>query len=283
MFGTDDQPERRIVLLASALRFFGQLVLCYPAALVAGAPITFLLSKFGLSGAHPQSDVYFAGYEALICLFIGPFVGWCAGRAMPLLVVTGRWIWVAPAILLLSELTLQVRIRAASLPEFLFATSANEGLGVFLVTLPVGSVAGYSIGMALVGMRRLRAVLVRRHAVALALASTAVFSLCVGLLGNYEREKLEWWSRLRTVVDPLGVVFSPEAKSLCANPQNAPVSIRLTRGTRVERLENRFCKDGRLSDTDAGRDGFMVDKVRVLTGPSTGMQGWVGAYGLNPM
>jgi hypothetical protein len=281
MFEIDDRPGCVIGLLPSALRYAFQLLLCYPVTLLASLPLSLVLSKVGLSGEH-QSQIYFGGYDALLYLFIAPIVGWGAGRLAPSLVSTGRWIWAAPVIVVLWDIVGE-EFRPQSVPwppEYLFAI--GEGLGVYLFTLPACSAAGYSIGMAFVGISRRWGRLTQSHIVALGLAGVLLFSLLAALMHNLERAKLDSWNRLRTVIDHSGLPFSHDAGLLCANPTNPPGSILLADWTTAESLERRACKGGRLLDLDkeATPDAFILERVRVLTGPHAGLEGWVCAYGL---
>ena len=277
MFETNVRPGCIMGLLPSALRFAGQLVLCYPATLLAGAPFSFVLYKCGLSGEHP-SNVYFAGYQALICLFLGPVIGWYAGRLASSFVSTGRWIWVAPAILLLWDIVASEFPH--SLPEYLFATGSNEGLGVFLLTLPACSATGYSLGMAFASMRGVWARATWPRVVILALFGLALFGLFTSFLHSFERARLDRWSRVRTVIDPSGLAISRDVGLLCVNPANPPGGIQLKEWTDVESLEHHACKGGHLVDGDTAQDAFMLERVRVLTGPHAGLEGWVSSYGL---
>lgn len=277
MFETDDRPGCVIGLLPSALRFVGQLVLCYPATLLVGAPFSFVLSRCGLSGEHP-SNVYFAGYQALICFSIAPIIGWYAGRLVPALVSTGRWIWVAPAILLLWDIVASEFPHR--LPEYLFATGGNEGLGVFLLTLPACSATGYSLGMAFASMLGAWARATWPRVVMLALSALAVFALFAWFLHSFERSRLDHWSRVRMVIPSSGLAFSQDVGLVCLNPANPPGAIHLTKGTDVESLELRACKGGRLVDGETTPDAFVLERVRVLTGPHAGLEGWISSDGL---
>jgi hypothetical protein len=122
--------------------------------MLAGAPFFALLSVLGFGGEHP-AHIHFAGYDALVCLSVGLIAGWVIGCVSPTLVPSGRWIWVLPAIVSLPDM---VREGLASgpvpwLPESWFVAGTNEGLGVYLLTLPACSALGYSIGMRLAGLK----------------------------------------------------------------------------------------------------------------------------------
>src|SRR5450631_1396000 len=118
---------------------FGQLVLLYPAILIAGLPFEPLLRMAGFSGEHARG-VSFDGYFAVICLLVtGPLVGWFAGKLNPNLNRTGRWVWVPSVAMLLFDIVpglLRPRpaLYVPYLPEDLFATGSNEGLAVFFLT-----------------------------------------------------------------------------------------------------------------------------------------------------
>src|SRR5450432_3815657 len=99
MFETANSPGP----LKGMLRYFFKLFMSYPIVMLSGIPLFALLSVLGLSGQH-SSDVYFAGYRALACLFVGSVVGWCVGRKVPSLVATGRWIWLLPAVVLFPDM-----------------------------------------------------------------------------------------------------------------------------------------------------------------------------------
>jgi hypothetical protein len=134
--------------LPEILRYFGQLLCSYPAVMIAGAPFLLLLSLIGLGGDHG-----FAGYKILVSLLVGPFVGRVVGRSSPELVRTGKWIWALPAIFVIPGIVSDLLRAGPWLPETFFATSSNEGLAVYLISLPAFSAIGYSIGMALVGRK----------------------------------------------------------------------------------------------------------------------------------
>jgi hypothetical protein len=124
-------------------RYFAQLAFSYPATLLASIPLTALLARYGFSG-DDLPGVHFAGFEILACLLMGPSVGWAVGRFKPSLVRTGCWIWILPVSIVLPDALRESRhLSLANLPAYLFATGANEGLGVYLFTLPACAAAGY--------------------------------------------------------------------------------------------------------------------------------------------
>src|ERR1700679_1440987 len=181
---------------AIVLSYLLQFVLCYPAVLLASWPISALLSQLGFTGSHPGS-VLFAGYEAIACLFAGPILGWCAGRVSPKLTAAGRWIWVIPVGLIfwdLASTALNGRgvYGVAWLPENLFATGDNEGIGVFFFTLPACSLAGYSVGISLAG-KRLTWLTNPQNASLSAMAVVALFTALLLLAHNVERDDIDKW------------------------------------------------------------------------------------------
>lgn len=123
------------------LWYFLQLIFSAPGVMIASIPVLLVLSALGLTADHQPGK--FAGYETLVDLYVGILVGWWMSHRAPLLVGSGRWIWVLPAAVILGDL--------ASGPDglsgYLFESKA-EGIGV-LIMLGACSMIGYSIGMAL--------------------------------------------------------------------------------------------------------------------------------------
>lgn len=254
--------------------------------MLASVPFSALLSILGLSGEHP-SHTHFAGYEGIVCLFVGIAVGWIIGRKVPAFVPIGRWIWVLPAIVVFPDM---VREGLSSqpvpwLPEEFFATGGNEGLGVFLLMLPTFSAAGYSIGMALVGTKqkwaRLTHLSPMPHAVTVIMAWLVVFTILALSAHSFERSRIEKWSRVRTVIDRPGLSLSTDANQLCST-RTSSGGLLLPTGTMVEGLERRVCFNRRVLDEDVQRPAgsWSVERVKVLTGSNGGVEGWVLAYGL---
>jgi hypothetical protein len=241
--------------------------------MLAISPTSALHRAFGLAGEHPPY-IYFAGYDTLLCLFVSPILGWTAGRVAPSLLLTGRWTWVLPAILLIPMIILGPRTAPVpSLPDGFFITGSNEGLGVVLFTLPMCSAIGYLIGMLLLGMRR-----VLRIGIVVAIGA-ALFIPCALILHRYERATIESWSKVRSVIDPLGLPFSPDPNFLCAHPTGQLSLLHAT----VEDLETRVCSKGQLTETGSPQShrAFTIKKVRILNGPNAGREGWVPSYGLS--
>src|SRR5689334_7703606 len=155
MFESVDWPRQGILFLRGVFRYFVQLVFSYPATYIASLPVVAVLAKNGLSGDHGP-HVHFAGPEILGCLLLGPSVGWVVGRFKPSFVRTGCWIWILPVAVVVPDALRQFHHSSlAYLPEYLFATGDNEGLGVYLLTLPTCAAVGYSLGMVLLSLNDL--------------------------------------------------------------------------------------------------------------------------------
>lgn len=122
--------------------------------MIASIPFWALLSKMGW-GSDPASH-QFAGFEVLVCLVVGAALGWFVARTRPGLVSSGRWIWLAPAPVLLPDIVRE-QFRSGGVPwlsEYLFAGD-GAGIAVVLFTMPACAVTGYSAGMVLaVGIER---------------------------------------------------------------------------------------------------------------------------------
>jgi hypothetical protein len=270
MFETQIETPRR---LPGIVRYFAQLILSYPVVGLAALPISAMLSLLGL-GVHANS-VHFAGYAAVLCGFlVGPVVGLLIGRGEPRLVHTGRWIWVLPAAVVIPAAVRDlIPIDGVPwLPESFFATPSNEGLGVYLFTLPAFCALGYSIGMAFTE---------REIGGDMLLCWALLLVVLVGVAHAFEVSRLEEWSRVRFVVDPDGAKFSEEPNLLCTTGD----ALLLTRPTAMETLERRDCGPGRLLEPDEPRrsGSWEVQRVRVLNGPHKGAVGWVRSYAVAGM
>lgn len=254
--------------------------------MLASVPFSALLPILGLSGEHPNYT-HFAGYEGIVCLFVGIACGWITGRKVPAFVPIGRWIWVLPAMVVFPDM---VREGLSSqpvpwLPEDFFATPGNEGLGVFFFMRPAFSALGYSIGMALAGTNPKWAKLTRLspmpHAATITVAWVTAFSLLALSARGFESSRIERWSRVRTVIDRPSLSLSTDPNQLCTTPTSSG-GLLLPNGTMVEGLERRACLNRHLLDEDVSRPegSWSVERVRVLTGSDAGTEGWVAAYGL---
>ena len=113
-------------------------------------------------------------------------------------------------------------------------------------------------------------------------AGFTLFCFLVLFAHNFERSKIERWSRVRTVIDRPGLPLSAGASQLCAADDSTASLFVLRAGTYVEGLESRRCLDGRLLDTDASGPArsWRIERVRILNGSKAGVEGWVMAYGL---
>ena len=279
MFETNDSPT----LLTAAWRYLLQLFFFCPVVILASVPFQSLLSIFGLSGEH-SSQTYFAGYEGIICIFVGMGVGWITGRNVRLFVPIGRWIWVLPVIVIVPEIAREVSNShpVPWLPDMFFATGGNEGVGVFLFMLPTFSAVGYSIGMALVGTKpKWESLTSMPSAVTITLACVALFNLLALFALSFEHSRIEKWSRVRTVIDRPGLLLSTDANQLCSTRTSSEGFV-LAAGTMVEGLERRICFNRRLlsEDVQPPEGSWSIERVRVLTDSSVGAEGWVLAYGL---
>ncbi len=175
----------------------------------------------GLGGEH-QSHIQFGGYEALGFLYLGMFTGWVFGVEAPALISTGRWIWALPAIFFPDMLREVSKSQAIPyLPEYFFATPGNEGLGVYLFTLPTSFALGYSIGMSLAGTKskwaRLTNLSPMPPVITIVVVGGTLFGILALLAHRFEISRTESWSRVRTVIDRPGLMLLPKANRLCAD------------------------------------------------------------------
>src|SRR5437016_11953166 len=102
MLETEDDPSGNSIL-GSFARYTAQLFVGYPLTLIAGIPLFLLFSKWDMDG-NLGYGVSFAGFGALICVYIGSLVGWISGKQIPSLMPTGFWIWLAPTAFLLYDI-----------------------------------------------------------------------------------------------------------------------------------------------------------------------------------
>jgi hypothetical protein len=277
VFETNDSPD----FLKAAWRYFLQLLFC-PVIILASAPFQPLLSIAGFSGEH-SSQIYFAGYEGIVCIFVGVAVGWITGRNVRAFVPIGRWIWVLPIVVVFPGIAGKVLNPQPIpwLPEEFFATGDNEGVGVFLM-LSACSAVGYSIGMAFAGTKlKWEKLIPPPLALTITVACVALFCLLTVFAHSFERSRIEMWSRVRTVIDRPGLSLSTDANQLCSTRTSAGGRL-LQTGTMVEGLERRICFNRRVLDEDVQppEGSWSVERVRVLTGSNGGAEGWVMTYGL---
>ena len=247
--------------------YFIQLISAVPGVMVASIPFWAALSALGLSAKYQPRG--FAGYEALVSLFAGIPAGWWMARRVPRLISTGRWIWLAPAAVVLTGfLYEQLHAGVPWLSAYLFA-SRVEGITVLMLTLPACSAMGYSIGMAFAGMSG------RWSSPARFLTLCGFGVVFCGLaafaLHDFEQRSVAQWATVRSVTGTDGLPLVRDAESLCG-PQTGTVTERaavLQWGTYVDSMERRVCGGA-----------LRVDRVRVLNGPDAGLVGWVSENGL---
>ena len=146
-------------------------------------------------------------------------MGWAVTRWKPAFMSTGRWVWFLPSVVVVPDLLYELlrRQQVLWLPESLFATGSNEGLAVYLLTLPTCSAIGYSIGAYFKGRTTLHGGGSTAKAIAVFISVLALLTL---LAHNVESGRIAKWKSLRFVIDPEGLNFSAEA--IHRATQNAP-------------------------------------------------------------
>ena len=291
MFESVDRPREGILFLRGTFWYFVQLVLSYPATYIASLPVIAFLAKNGFSGDHGPR-VHFAGYEILGCLLLGPSVGWGVSRFKPSLVRTGCWIWVLPVAVVVQDALQEIRHSSlAYLPGYLFATGDNEGLGVYLLTLPACAAVGYSLGMVLLSLNDMWPPATRLRSVFRLAVLFLTAGVSLGFLGvklhDFERQTFERRAKITlTIGDAMQV--SPDPQLLCMEYRQSRRLPLLPSGTVVEKLDRRACLGNKVVDADTpparGRDRYSLigaEKIRVVEGIDTGLVGWVLASGLS--
>jgi hypothetical protein len=179
----------------------------------------------------------------------------------------------------------------AYLPGYLFATGDNEGLGVYLLTLPVCATVGYSLGMILLSLNRrwpsgTRLQFVVRVAILLLVAGVGLGFLSTRL-HDFERAVFERRANIRRVMsDALQVSSDP--KLFCDEYIPKRYLPLLPRGTVVQKLDRRACRGDEIVDADSpppqGKGHYSligVEKIRVVEGIDAGLEGWVLVSGLS--
>ena len=285
MFESVEWPGQGILFLRVAFRYFIQLGLSYPVTLLASMPVSAALSRLGLSGDHGPG-IQFSGYEALACLVVGPLIGWAVGRFKPSLVATGRWIWILPVGVTLPDALSELRHPSVyHLPSLLFGSS-ELGLGVFLFTLPACAAAGYSVGMAFLSLNRRWPTSFRRTAILSSIA-IGLAGVLTGMIHHFERTSVERWAKIRFVWSE-ALQVSPDPKLFCREFTPAGDLTVLGRGTPVEKVDRRACREGEVVPADTapprGGDHYSlvgIEKIRVLEGYDKGLEGWVLVSGLS--
>lgn len=122
-----------------------QIIFVYPAVVLLLTP-ALEITRISKGSGDPQPAFADMG----LVLAGGAVLGIAIGRFWPALARTGRWLWLLPAIFLLGGLITQTLHPppAAKPPcEYFYFSPANEGLAVFLVTLPACCLAGYAAGL----------------------------------------------------------------------------------------------------------------------------------------
>jgi hypothetical protein len=270
MFETEVHPIRSSILGPLA-RYTAQLLVLYPLTLIAGIPLFFLLPKCGIDG-NLGYGVNFAGFDALICVYMALLVGWVSGRQIPSLVRTGLWIWLLPTAVALYDIApaLLQSQAAPRLTEYVYATGSNEGLGVFLVTLPVSSTIGYSVGM-LLARRESACSTADVMGVRIRVLScwAATFAVACAFMMGTEQRMVERDRKLRVAVRFDGTPLAPDAGVLCDTVGTGAVTtpVVLQSVTMLEFVEHAECPNG--------RPAYGIDRVRVLDGPNKALDGWV--------
>lgn len=260
----DNQAERPSALLG-VVSYFAQLCLAVPIGWI-------VASAFSLLGFGKHSNqVHFAGYDVLASLLAGALAGRVVGRSEPKIRRVGRWVWALPGAFAFPAILSQLLGPGPVpwLPDSLFISGGNEGLTVFLFTIPAFSALGYSVGMAYSDIR-LSSGIVMGAALAFAVLAMGAHEV--------ERSRIDARSRTRFVADPQGLRFSRDPMTLCSSGE----ALLLPSGTHVEALEHRSCGPGRLLDPGEPKRSreWDVERVRILDGPNKGMEGWVLAYGI---
>jgi hypothetical protein len=202
---------------------------------------------------------------------MGFLVGWLSGMRIPSLIRTGAWIWLLPTAFVLYDIVCALRSGDATrLSEYFYATGDNDGLGVFLLTLPVSSTVGYSIGMVVAKAQRAHPTAhAKGPGMRIAFVWAATFAIACTLMTGTERRMVERDRKIRVAVSVTGTPLASEVNALCEPVETgaARTSVVPQNVTTLEFLEHAECPGGRP------RAG--IDRVRVLDGPHKAAEGWV--------
>jgi hypothetical protein len=249
--------------------------------LLLAIPATFALS-FLIIPPLPAGPNGFVGAPAMWSLACGLVVGGLAGWFWPRLCSSGRWIWVLPATLfavrVVKELSQYLAV-PQSMPGTLFDRAKLPD--TLFVTLPAAAALGYSLGIgampSLHGARRAGVKVLRRRAMWSAGCGSALVLTGIVLLWQTEKFLTGRLDGVKATDGFLELELFPTAESLCAGVKTGVV--RLRTHTLVKSLERKSCRAGATISSFHGRPGELmgVERVRVLTGPSTGFEGWVPA------
>ncbi len=184
------------------------------------------------------------------------------------------WVPASPVVISLIVKAMLPPQRVPWLPEEFFVTAGNEGLSVVLLTLPACSAMGYSIGVLLAGGFRSRTgggrAGLARQLLLLALISLALLVPLTSVVHKFEQTRVLGWSKVRSIIEPLGLPISTDPNLLCAAPTGA--RLHLLRPAMVESLGNGVCSGGRLIETKGPQtsSAFSIERVKVLDGPEAG-------------
>jgi hypothetical protein len=295
-----DSDERHGCL--SAIGLYGlQFVLVYPLTILLGLPLEPLFSFWGMNSDQP-GGVTFAGFHAVIYLYVAACLGWFAGNRLPSLIPTGRWLWPLPVVVVSWDVLRALSSNGPSsrLYEYLYATGSNEGLVVVLFTLPRFAAIGYSVGMTLESWIREgdKEEGVPRRAVA-AIALAAAFLVTTAIAQTVGNRMVQRDLSVRVAVGgPLAVDGTRLCEAQAAANDSRPVHGRLTiatgdlgrtieveNGARLEVLEEFHCTDGRPVHVDAAAPGntwqsesSAIERVRVLDGVNQGKEAWIADF-----
>jgi hypothetical protein len=153
MFGTFERPNPLRVALPLLLKFTMQFVFVYPLLAVATMPLQVYIVRTIRTNSPPGYEAHFI--DCPLLLGVGFVFGMSAAKVWPTLARSGRWIWTVPVFFLLAELLVEA-FRPPPynrFPSEAFYSGANEGLTVFLITLPAFAYSGYSLAMFLASRR----------------------------------------------------------------------------------------------------------------------------------
>ncbi len=154
MFEGIDRPSRGVP-------FILQLLLVYPCAALLAWPLLSLYDhELAVHGFGRGGDPMYA-LDAVFFAAAGLLLGWIAGRRWPQLRVSGRWIWIVPAVIFLWEFLpawiSPCRFCSDAKMLFFYSDGRDEGLSSALFTWPAVSIGAYSLAMYLVRRRILHA------------------------------------------------------------------------------------------------------------------------------
>jgi hypothetical protein len=147
MFGTFEHRNPVVVAFPLVVKFTMQFVLVYPLLAVTAMPLQIYMARAIKTNTPPEYEAHFL--DCPLLLVAGFVFGMSAAKVWPTLTRSGRWIWTVPVFSLLAELLIEA-LRPPPynrFPSEAFYSGANEGLTVFLITLPAFAYSGYSLAM----------------------------------------------------------------------------------------------------------------------------------------